>query len=123
MATTQGLLDTLDKLSATLAAAVNHQDATIDQLLVIKQIAWLMRNTGGEASLLVSNGIAAGHTTAETHQKYLKFVGGIETAWNALDLTAAAAPAAGARQRHAGPRPPISSRHISGCATGCSMRW
>ncbi len=89
MATTNGLLDTLDRLSATLAAAVNHQDATIDQLLAIKQIAWLMRNTGGEASLLVSTGIAAGHTTAETHQKYLKFVGGTETAWDALELTAA----------------------------------
>ena len=31
--TTQGLLDTLDKLSGVLAAEVNHKDATIDQLL------------------------------------------------------------------------------------------
>ena len=43
---------TLDKLSGTLAATVNHQDAVIDQLLAIKQIAWLLRNTAGEASLL-----------------------------------------------------------------------
>ena len=49
---TTALLETLDKLSAALAAAVNHQDAVIDQLLAIKQIAWLMRNTGGEASLI-----------------------------------------------------------------------
>ena len=39
------LLETLDKLSGTLAADVNHQDAMIDQLLTIKQIAWLLRNT------------------------------------------------------------------------------
>ena len=45
------------RLSASLAAAVNHQDATIDQLLAIKQSAWLLRNTGGEASLLISNGL------------------------------------------------------------------
>ena len=32
METTQGLLTTLDKLSGVLAASVNHQDATIDQL-------------------------------------------------------------------------------------------
>ena len=51
METTQGLLDTLDKLSGALAANVNHQDATIDQLLAIKQTAWLLRNTAGEASL------------------------------------------------------------------------
>jgi hypothetical protein len=52
MTTTSTMLETLEKLSGTLAGAVNHQDATIDQLLAIKQIAWLLRNTAGEASLI-----------------------------------------------------------------------
>ena len=56
MATTQSMLDHLDKLSAALAASVNHDDAAIDQLLAIKQAAWLLRNTGGEVSFLVSSG-------------------------------------------------------------------
>jgi methyl-accepting chemotaxis protein len=88
METTAALLGTLDKLSAMLAAAVNHQDPVIDQLLAIKQIAWLLRNTAGEASLLVSNAITAGQLLPETHLKYVKFVGGAEIAWNALELTA-----------------------------------
>jgi hypothetical protein len=88
METTAALLETLDKLSAMLAAAVNHQDPVIDQLLAIKQIAWLLRNTAGEASLLVSTGLNAGQLTPETHLKYLKFVGGTEAVWNALELTA-----------------------------------
>jgi methyl-accepting chemotaxis protein len=88
MATTQGLLDTLDRLSGALAGAVNHQDATIDQLLAIKQIAWLLRNTGGEASLIISKGLAAGRITPEIQQNYTKFVGGTDIAWNALELTA-----------------------------------
>ena len=88
METTAALLGTLDKLSAMLAAAVNHQDPVIDQLLAIKQIAWLLRNTAGEASLLVSNAITAGQLPPETHLKYVKFVGGAEIAWNALELTA-----------------------------------
>jgi methyl-accepting chemotaxis protein len=88
METTQGLLETLDKLSASLAAAVNHQDAMIDQLLAIKQIAWLMRNTAGEASLLISNGLAAGRLAPETRLTYVKFAGGTDIAWNALELTA-----------------------------------
>jgi hypothetical protein len=88
MATTAALLETLDKLSATLAATVNHQDATIDQLLAIKQTAWLLRNTGGDASVLVSNALAAGRITPETHLAYVKSVGGIDIAWNALDLVA-----------------------------------
>jgi hypothetical protein len=55
----QRMLETLEKLSGALAAAVNHQDATIDQLLAIKQIAWLLRNTAGEASLIVSTGLSS----------------------------------------------------------------
>jgi len=87
--TTQGLLDTLDKMSGALAGAVNHQDATIDQLLAIKQIAWLLRNTAGEASLIISKGLAAGKITPEIHTNYIKFLGGTDIAWNALELTAA----------------------------------
>ena len=88
METTAALLETLDKLSAGLAAAVNHQDPVIDQLLSIKQIAWLLRNTAGEASLLISNGLAAGHVAPEARLTYMKYPGGIEIAWNALELTA-----------------------------------
>jgi methyl-accepting chemotaxis protein len=84
--TTNVLLDTLDKLSGVLAADVNHQDATIDQLLSIKQSAWLLRNTAGEASLIVSTGLAAGKVSAETRQQYLKFLGGTDIAWGALQL-------------------------------------
>src|SRR5664280_1241944 len=68
--TTAALLVTLDKLSGTLAAAVNHQDATIDQLLAIKQNAWLLRNTAGEASLLISKGLAAGRMAPELRMTY-----------------------------------------------------
>ena len=63
---------------------MNHSDPVIDQLLMIKQLAWLMRNTAGEASLLISNGLAAGHVPPDLRQTYTKFVGGIETAWTAL---------------------------------------
>src|SRR6202165_3941012 len=88
MATTAALLETLDKLSAALVAAVNHPDCAIDQLLAIKKSAWLLRNTGGDASVLISNGLAAGRITPETHLAYVKFVGGIDIAWNALELAA-----------------------------------
>jgi methyl-accepting chemotaxis protein len=84
---TNVLLDTLDKLSGVLAADVNHQDATIDQLLSIKQTAWLLRNTAGEASLIISTGLAAGKVAPEIRQNYLKFLGGIDAAWGALQLT------------------------------------
>jgi methyl-accepting chemotaxis protein len=87
MDTTATLLETLDKLSTTLAAAINRQDATTDQLLAIKQMAWLLRNTAGEASQLVTNGLAAGRLPPEARQTYSKLVGGTEIAWKALELT------------------------------------
>jgi methyl-accepting chemotaxis protein len=86
MDTETGLLETLDKMSGILAAEVNHQDAVIDQLLMIKQSAWLLRNTAGEASLIVSTGLAAGKVSPESRLAYVKFVGGAEAAWKALGL-------------------------------------
>jgi methyl-accepting chemotaxis protein len=87
---TAAMLETMDKISARIAAAVNHNDPVIDQLLMIKQLAWLMRNTAGEASLLISTGLASGHAAPEVRQSYTKLVGGIEAAWNALQIAAAA---------------------------------
>ena len=84
--TTNVLLGSLDKLSGLLAADVNHQDATIDQLLSIKQAAWLLRNTAGEASLIVSTGLPAGKVSPEAQHNYVKLAGGAETAWSALQL-------------------------------------
>ncbi len=92
MATMQSLLDALDKLSGTLASSVNHQDAEVDQLLMIKQSAWLLRKTAGEATVQILNWLTAGHVTPETQERYTKLVGGSEATWNALELTAAGMP-------------------------------
>ena len=88
MAAANAMLETLEKLSGALAAAVNDQDANIDQLLAIKQIAWLLRNTAGEASLVVSTGLSTGKVSPEARLAYTKYTGGIDAAWGALQLTA-----------------------------------
>jgi methyl-accepting chemotaxis protein len=76
----------LENVSSSLAAAVNHNDPVIDQLLSIKQTAWLMRNTSGDASVIVSNALASGKITPDLQRTYVKLVGGIEAAWSALQL-------------------------------------
>ncbi|GLR87426.1 methyl-accepting chemotaxis protein [Bradyrhizobium iriomotense] len=88
METTGSLLETLDKLSNVLAATVNHQDAMIDQLLSIKQNAWLLRNTAGEASLIISTGLNAGRITPDVRLAYTQYVGGTTAMWKALELSA-----------------------------------
>ena len=113
MAAANAMLETLDKLSGALAAAVNHQDATIDQLLAIKQIAWLLRNTAGEASLIVSTGLSTGKVSPEARLAYTKYTGGIDAAWSALraDRRRGCSCRRRSRARSPRPRPPISSRH------------
>ena len=86
MDTETALLETLDRISGILAAEVNHQDAVIDQLLMVKQTAWLLRNTAGEASLIVSTGLAAGKVSPESRLAYIRLAGGAEAAWKALGL-------------------------------------
>lgn len=83
---TGALLATLETISARLTAVVNHNDPLIDQLLSIKQAAWLLRNSAGEASDLVATGlVATGSLPLEAQQTYIKSVGAIENAWSGLD--------------------------------------
>jgi methyl-accepting chemotaxis protein len=89
--TTTALLSTLDKLSVQFITAVNHNDPVIDQLLAIKQLAWLLRDTGGQAALLISKGVAAGRLPPEARQNFTKFVTGTEFVWNALETMVAGA--------------------------------
>ncbi|RZN10112.1 methyl-accepting chemotaxis protein [Bradyrhizobium genosp. SA-3] len=83
-----GLMAILEKLSPVLAASVNHQDAMIDQLLMIKQMAWLLRVNAGESSLIVGNALNSGKIAPEVQLAFTKWVGGTETAWSATELAA-----------------------------------
>jgi hypothetical protein len=67
---------------------VKGKDAFIDQMLVIKQLAWTVRNSGGEASVLVSQGLAAGKLPPETRLKFTYHSGATDIAWAALEESA-----------------------------------
>jgi methyl-accepting chemotaxis protein len=79
------LLVTLDKGSNDLAVSVKHADAVVDQLLSIKQMAWLLRLKAGESGLMISNALGGVGIPPNAAQAYLKIIGSIETAWDALD--------------------------------------
>jgi methyl-accepting chemotaxis protein len=85
--TVSALLDALDKASVSLAAAIKHSDPIVDQLLEIKQMAWLVRLRVGESSLVVSNGLGGVGLPSNARQIYTKLVGGLETAWVALEAS------------------------------------
>ena len=86
--TALALVDTLDKASISLAAAIKHSDPVVDQLLDIKQMAWLVRLRVGEASLQVSDALGGVSLPANIRQIYAGKIGGLETAWMALEAAA-----------------------------------
>jgi methyl-accepting chemotaxis protein len=79
------LQTTLEDISGRLFAGIQHQDAIVDEMMTVKQLAWLARNTAGEASLLISKGIAAGSLPADAVRKFDTNLGGSITAWNAIE--------------------------------------
>ena len=86
---TARLLDTLDKVSARIFESVKGKDSFVDQMMTMKQLAWRVRNGGGDASLMVSNGLAAGRLPPDAREKYAGFVGGAEAIWaGLLDMAA-----------------------------------
>jgi methyl-accepting chemotaxis protein len=85
---TTKLLEVLEKISLRLTGAVKGKDPYIDHMLTLKQLAWTVRNSGGEASVLISNGLAAGKLPPEARLKYSYNVGATEIAWGALEEAA-----------------------------------
>jgi methyl-accepting chemotaxis protein len=85
------LIETLDKLSSRMFAAIKFGDPVIDQLMGMKETAWIVRYLGGEASLMISNSMVAGHLPPDGPAKYAGYVGGTEGAWQALQGLAAGA--------------------------------
>jgi methyl-accepting chemotaxis protein len=83
------LLDTLEKTSSRMFASIKFSDPQIDQLMGMKEIAWIVRNLGGEASLMISNSMVAGHLPPDGPAKYAGYVGGTQAGWQSLESLAA----------------------------------
>ena len=87
-----GLLEMLDKLSSRLSRLVKLEDPFIDQLLEVKQLAWVARNSGGDASVMISNTLGGQPLPPDALMKYTTNVGKGEGAWAMLEEVAAGLP-------------------------------
>ena len=87
------LQTTLEDVSARLFAGIRNQDATVDQMMTVKQLAWIARDSAGEASVLISRGLAAGAVPPDVTRKYDASLGGSLAVWRAIeDVLSGAAP-------------------------------
>jgi methyl-accepting chemotaxis protein len=82
----------LDRLSSRLTASVKRQDAYIDQLLSLKQLAWAVRNFAGDGTVMISNGLSGVKLPADAMQQYISNVGKSTSAWISLRDLAYGAP-------------------------------
>jgi len=89
---TNSLLEMLDKLSSQLSGVVKLEDAFIDQLMELKQLGWIARNTGGDASVMVSNTLGGQKLPPDALLKYTANVAKSEGAWAQLEAVAAGLP-------------------------------
>ena len=79
------LENTLQKIAASLFATIKNGDPFIVQMMEIKQLAWLTRATMGDASLMISKGLAKGSLPADARLKHQDFIGGGRGLWGAID--------------------------------------
>jgi methyl-accepting chemotaxis protein len=89
---TDAFIEMLDKLSVRLVRLIALQDAYVDQLMEIKQLAWIARNASGDASVVVSNTLAGVPLPPDALLKYTANVSKVDTAWSVLQDIAAALP-------------------------------
>jgi methyl-accepting chemotaxis protein len=74
----------IDKLSTRIAVAIKLQDAFIDQMMEIKQLAWAMRNSSGDTTLVILNPLGGKPISPTAMNDYLGFVGKYTADWAAL---------------------------------------
>jgi methyl-accepting chemotaxis protein len=79
------LQGTLEQIAASLSASIKHGDALIVQMMEVKQLAWLTRQNLGEASLLITQGLAKGAVPPDVVITHEGLVGGARSLWAAID--------------------------------------
>jgi methyl-accepting chemotaxis protein len=89
---TNNLLATLDKVSSQLTKSVKLEDAFIDQLMELKQLAWLARNAAGDGSVMISNILGGQPAPADAMLKFTANMSKLDTAWTSLQDIAASLP-------------------------------
>jgi methyl-accepting chemotaxis protein len=83
------LFGLIDKLSTRVATSIKLQDAFIDQMMEIKQLAWTMRNVSGDATLVILNPLGGKPVSPTAMNDYNSYVSKYTVTWASLkDLAA-----------------------------------
>jgi methyl-accepting chemotaxis protein len=86
------LLDTLQTVSAQLTRQVKLEDPFVDALLDVKELAWGVRNVGGDIAVMIAFPLAGRPLPKDAMQKFSEAVGGLNSTWARMENGAAALP-------------------------------
>jgi len=76
------LLAVIDRISDVLVGLAKYQDPFVDQMMAMRDAAWIVRENGGDASVIVSSAlIAKQKLTAAQVQREMNLIGRIEAGW------------------------------------------
>jgi len=81
---TNELFSLIDKMSTRVATAIKLQDAFIDQLMEIKQLAWTMRNSTGDATLVILFPLGGKPLSPTAMNDYIAHVSKYTVTWATL---------------------------------------
>ncbi|HZO48006.1 MAG TPA: HAMP domain-containing protein, partial [Xanthobacteraceae bacterium] len=87
-----GLISFLDRLTIQLNRLVKLEDSFVDQLLELKQLAWIARDRGGDASVIISNTMAGQPLAADAFTTFTANLAKADMAWGVLQEMAAGLP-------------------------------
>jgi methyl-accepting chemotaxis protein len=86
------LLSMLDTISSTLVAMAEYGDPFVDQMLAMRDAAWLVRSTGGDLSVVLSNGLVSKQKFSDAQLlKHASLIGRVEAGWELIEKMRAAA--------------------------------
>src|SRR5262249_21462105 len=79
------LIKFIDKVSSQLTQSIKLQDAYIDQLMELKQLAWMVRNGAGDAALMSSYALEGRPQSAASLEDYVGKVAKVRASWAVLE--------------------------------------
>jgi methyl-accepting chemotaxis protein len=89
---TDDLIKFIDKVSTELTVSIKLQDPYVDQLMELKQIAWVVRNAAGDAAVAVSFAVEGKPQTATPIDDYIARVSKVRSTWAVLEDLAGGLP-------------------------------
>jgi methyl-accepting chemotaxis protein len=75
----------LEEVSGLLFASIHHDDATVDQMMTVKQLAFRARDSAGDSVPVLSAGVLTGSVTAVQLRKYDAEAGEAAAYWRSIE--------------------------------------